>query len=550
MDTLQSHEAAEISELRRALETSSLEVSYEKTRRRTDIILEEEKVRRVRLQKDLIQDENDGLQEQLAQDDGRIDELEKVTKELQGQLQETDCDLRTAQGRLRGKTREVDTLKAELGALDGMSSDSAKLLTEKLALTRELSSMKPELEHLRSQTETHHSLISEKLSLQRQLSTAQVELEMEKRATQRYLAKEEKNTENEGRLELQIEELRKELALERRDRQKLEQDAQKELASWEGRKAVLEGKLDAFRNKLRTTKEQLRQTEAELSKAQTSATTLTYQGDYEMSMRNPRKRSASHLDIDATIGTPGVLPTAKHGKRGSTLPGDKSTFSITPFLNRTASVAPDTPREEQRLEHIGEHHEQGPTPAIPTRNAPATVSTTSIPVLPKSKVSKRTATAKAATETHSLGTAKTGKINTKAPPSRKRPGVQSLENVEEEQNDENEPPPEVPATTEEIPQNSEAQFDSHALGEQIERKRRKRKLLGTGLGKTLFDDDDGEAIKAGARGPLGVVRGLGVLGKGALAGPKGSIRLGPASSVGVFGSFSPLKKDKRASTER
>jgi hypothetical protein len=81
--------------LRRALKTSALEVSYEKTRRWTDLILEEEKARQLRLQILLIEDENDGLLEQLAQDDDRIDELEKITTELQGQLEDIDRELQT-----------------------------------------------------------------------------------------------------------------------------------------------------------------------------------------------------------------------------------------------------------------------------------------------------------------------------------------------------------------------------------------------------------------------------------------------------------------------
>jgi chromosome segregation ATPase len=190
-------------------------------------------------------------------------------------------------------------------ALNDVSTDSAKLLTEKLALTRELSNLKPELEHLRSQTETHQSLLSEKLSLQRQLSTAQVAGDG-KRATQRFLAKEEKTTEKDGRLEHQLEELRKELAREARQTESRARCAEG-ICKLGRRKAVLEGKLDAFRNKLRTTKEQLKQTEAELQKAQISTTTLTSRAilrKLRKSVRNPRKRSATHLDMDATIGTP------------------------------------------------------------------------------------------------------------------------------------------------------------------------------------------------------------------------------------------------------
>lgn len=425
-------------------------------------------------------------------------------------------------------------------------------MTEKLALARELSKLKPEIEYLRSQTETYQSLLTEKLSLQRQLSTAQVELEMEKRGAQRALAMQERFTEKDGRLEDQLEELRNQLATERRAREKVERDAQKESASWEGRKAILEGKLDAFRNKLRTTKEQLKQTEEELQKAQVSVKTLASRarpsGYYDKPATNPRKRPATHIDMDATIGTPGDLPPAKRGKRGSTLPGDKSTFSITPFLNRTASVAPDTPREENGVENEIEHNEEVSAPAEPPIKPPNAIPAPSSVVGQKPNVAKKASTVKSTGDRDSLTTAKTGKSNIKAPPSRKRSVFPPLENVAEEQNDENEPPAEIAG---EDPSRNGVDLESHLpppIGD-VEPKKRKHKLLGSGLGKTLFDDDDGEAAKAGTRVPIGAARVFGVLGRGALAGPKGNLRRGLGTSVDSSKVFSPLKKDMRVSTE-
>lgn len=429
--------------------------------------------------------------------------------------------------------------------------DSTKLLTEKLALTRELLNLKPELESLRSQTEAYHVVLSEKLSLQRQLSTTQLELETEKRATQRAFTTQEKKNEKDARQEHQIEELRKELAQERRDKQKVERDSQKEMASWEGKKAILEGKLDAFRDKLRTTKEQLKQTETELHKASvstaTAASRATVSWDGEKLARNPRKRSATHLDMDATIGTPGLLPPAKRGKRGSTLPGDKSTFSITPFLNRTASVAPGTPEDEDGFQYTSKQKEgmlpqvEGLDGALRIRQPPSTVSEPES----NSRVDMKRSTAKVTTKVPTLGSARIGKINIKAPTSRKHSVKPSLENVAEEQHDENDVPIESRAMRNEAgPFETRSELNVLPLGEDLEQRKKKRKLLGNGLGKTLFDDDAGDNVKAAS----GLAKGFGVLGKGGLAGLRGGTRVGPAAGAGAFGSFSPLKKDKKANS--
>ena len=415
--------------------------------------------------------------------------------------------------------------------------------------------MKPELESLRSQSEAYQLVLSEKLSLQRQLSTTQLELETERRATQRALTTQEKNIEKDAKLEHQVEELRKDLAQERRDRQRVERDAQKEMASWEGKKAILEGKLEVFKDKLRATKEQLKQTEAELHKASVSTATLvsraTGSRDQENLARNPRKRSATHLDMDATIGTPGLAPPAKRGKRGSTLPGDKSTFSITPFLNRTASAAPDTTGEEDGFQYtskqkkeIAPQHERLDD-ALDARQLPFA----RFELEPHSTADKRGVSANATTKAHTLGSARMGKINTKAPTSRKHSVKPSLENVVEEQHDENEPPVEPRKRDNEadlIEPSPESNIPS--VAEDWEQAKKKRKLLGNGLGKTLFDDDDGDIVKEVPRGRLGLGKGFGMLGKGGLAGPKGTTRVGLAAGAGAFASFSPLKKDKKAHT--
>ena len=416
--------------------------------------------------------------------------------------------------------------------------DSTKLLTEKLILARELSALKPEVDHLRSQAASHQSLLAEKLSLQRQLSTAQVELETEKRATQRAQAKEGTLQAEDAKLEHRLESMQADLAKERRDRQKVEREAQKDSTESENRITTLESRLDAFRNKLKSTKEQLREAQTSLQTAQASNHGKSSRASASINStmylaENPRKRAAAQIDADTIIGTPGDPPAAKKNKRGSKLIGEKSTFSITPFLNRTASVAPESPPSENASGDEKEHVKGSDHLSGNTRQKAVSSEAISDP-LDKSDATKE---GLQANKCGILETLKTGKINSRAP-ALKRNVVPTLEQVSEEENNENggsKTSAGEPVATKD-PSNDT--FDGG-----LEMKRRKRKLLRGGLGKTLFDEDEGDALKGDRL--LGGVRGFGTLGKGGVGAPK----LGPRNAIGpnvtTFGAISPLKKDRK-----
>src|ERR1051325_6545929 len=106
--------------------------------------------------------------------------------------------------------------------MENVTFDSNKILSEKLALSREISSLRPEVEHLRAQVESNQGLLTEKLSLQRQMTTLQVELENERRTAARTLAKQGRKLEQDDDLRSELEEVRKELAQEKKDRSKAE----------------------------------------------------------------------------------------------------------------------------------------------------------------------------------------------------------------------------------------------------------------------------------------------------------------------------------------
>lgn len=106
--------------------------------------------------------------------------------------------------------------------MENVTSDSNKILSDKLALSREISSLRPEVEHLRAQVESNTGLLTEKLALQRQLTTLQAELDNEKRTAARALAKQGKKMEQDEELRGELEEVRQELATEKKERMKAE----------------------------------------------------------------------------------------------------------------------------------------------------------------------------------------------------------------------------------------------------------------------------------------------------------------------------------------
>ena len=342
-------------EIAQSIKSRELEQAYERALREAERIYEGERVRALRVQLLLLEDENDDLQEQLDQNDAELNKSEDSNDDLRQQISEVMEELQQAQTDLKARVRDVEHCKTEVHALRASSSDTTKLLSEKLALSRELAVLKPEFEHLKSQAATQQNLLGEKLALQRELSSVQVELETEKRAVQRIKSQEKASNHDDSALGEEIEELKKELAKAQKESQKSDRESRKKITDWEGQKEVLEGKLDAFRNKLRTTKEQLKDAQDELEKVQAakmaqSAELTKARLAGHTAAANPKKRSITRFDPDMTIGTPGHGGPAAKKQRTSVNVGDKSTFSMTPFLSRTASILPDSPSGEP-----GEH---------------------------------------------------------------------------------------------------------------------------------------------------------------------------------------------------
>ncbi len=449
--------------------------------------------------------------------------------------------------------------QAELTALNNASTKSTKLLSEKLALAHELASLKPELEHLQAQASEYQTTLSEKLALQRELSTLEVELENQKRSAQRLQAKQSEDAAQDQKFEAQVAKLQKELTKEKDARERSEKEAQKALEDEQGKRIAMETKLGTTKDKLRQLKAYLKEQEVEMRQLKASeaassvaagaaAAQLAANAETERPKKRQRKPKQVMIEPKA-LGTPnndaGKAKGAagKANKRVSTLPGDKSTFSITPFLNRTASLGVEIlgasgPADDEP--EGGSPKPENPKPAEIEADATAEPMTSAAP----SK--KRTKKAAAALALDGEGGAppakKEKKPRGKAAESKKRaaaaPALQVVEEREETEGDAG-----TEAGTENAQdkisgqQTEKSGFSISAAPAEPERKGKKRKLLGSGAAKTVFDEDEAGPARPLIKSLFGGGNRLPAL-SGGLAGKKSALAV----------PFSPLKKDKRASS--
>ena len=518
---------------------------YEKACHDFEIICHSEKDRQWRLNTLLLEEENEELRATLEEDDERIEQLENSMTDLRNDLEVALTSSEDLERDLRTRTREIENMKVllasiilrypilthkktELSSLNGVTTDSNKVLTEKLALARELSSLRPELEHLRSLSSSHQSLLADKLSLQRQVNTLQVEIENERRTAQRLTSKDGRSRADVANVEASLEAAQADLAKERRERQKSDRDHQKSTTELENRITTLESRLDSFRTKLKSTKESLKEAQAEVQKAQAVKKNQTTE-----KAANPGKRKLSELHADTLIGTPGDLPVAKRGRLNPTMPGEKSTFSITPFLNRTISIPPESPGQNvsgSDGEDVDDANGAGSPSKSNKLKIPISKDGRKFTGKPNAKSCKQKKPDHHASESE-MGHPKKAASR---PPNRKAVAAPKLAQVDEE---EAEPAPaQAPPQSKTSPAAKITKQKNDDEGPKVERK--KRKLLGGGLGKTLFDEEEGDGTVAD-RKPANTGKGLGALGRRGLHGPE----FGQKTTTG-FGAISPLKKER------
>lgn len=369
---------------------------------------------------------------------------------------------------------------------------------------------------------------------------AQVEAERELAAARKEVSKQAFKptaSKKDGEFEKQLEDLKSEVAREKKEREQAQSAAERDAREWESKRTILEGKVEAMRTKLRATKEELKEVQASLAQTIAQASKPSVTIDLPEPQNKSRKRSALSV-LDNTIGTPdgiavrGKRPGQKRGKLDQTSLGEKSMFSITPYLNKTTDVLLETPRADE--EPVADAEEEMQAPAqdddredeeqAPPFEEEADAATS--PSISRVRVETKTSKKPAA-------------MKSKAPSKQSVTAAKKSAKVAPEQVEEEPGADESTASTEAKAAPAAAAtkplLDVPKLTAVAEPKKKKRRILGT-ANKTIFDEEDAEATKRPAKMLLATNKPL-----ARLAGKK-SLSSAPAAQ---FGAFSPLKKDKR-----
>ena len=191
--------------------------------------------------------------------------------------------------------------------------------------------MKVENDHLRANTINYETLQAEKLSLQRELNSVRVELETEKRALQRALSRDEARVASEERSRASLEVLEAELEKERISRQRQEMEARMYREESDAQRNLLESKIESLRDKLKMARVQMKNAQ----QAPMSIGSKLLQPAEVLISENARKRKRPETDGSTLFEDTEYTRASKETTRTSTFPGDKSLFSMTPFLNKT-----------------------------------------------------------------------------------------------------------------------------------------------------------------------------------------------------------------------
>lgn len=439
-------------------------------------------------------------------------------------------------------------MQGQIQSQGNTAQDSTKLIHENLSLVKESDRLRRELEHSNSQLANHQSVVAEKLDLQRQLDTLEVELANEKRSKRRVQEKEDHILDE---LRARVDETEQRLATEKKERVKMKRDhdkvlseAQGERERVEGRVAALQTKLKGAHSELEDARSELVRCRAELERARSSTTLPKTTTNYA----NPgRKRPQGQQSMDQIMAlTPEVERAGNQRapkKRGieHSILGEKSAFSVTPFLNKSRAdssglradssgaenadesaqaLVTDDARHESRSDNSGDDEA--------SMKARRDVDVGSETLTQKARGRPRRAGPAALAPKRGLS-AKSAALVTKkiaipqdilddGSAARKSQGTEttlgeSLMDV---------PPAMMNAST------------TAALGDK-EGKGKRRKLLGRGLNGTILDDDDGETNQ---RPPP--------LQKPQLKGVRKRTHMGTnLASTFASTSFSPLKRERR-----
>ncbi|KAI3326279.1 hypothetical protein HD806DRAFT_520906 [Xylariaceae sp. AK1471] len=463
---------------------------------------------------------------------------DRVEDELRKKLRETEK-------RLTAETAERERLEDQL---------EQRIRTHAMTLQDQDSTREWEADLRKKLQEAQRQLREEKEEKER--------LDEELQNARRASKKSQENKANnpaEAELRAQVEELEENLATLQEKSVRRDQEHEAAVTELEWRNEQLEKKLEKMRTKLREIQEELKKSQTELRKSQQQQARSSASEDTTKSVAKTqafRKRKGQETTTGDFTNIEIQTPSADNATKARramkktvfepTLVGEKSNFSITPFLNRSKNMSDEASKSDEEVledsilgpQIVSESSESAPSQIVEpsTTTGPAETEPVATAHPETEKLKPRGRPKKV------LGDAPSAKKNalTQKVPKKILKTKSSLDKVtetaepKEHDNDSEARGNELTEKTTTVKFNLDVPQDesnASSLNGELPKKK-KRKVLGST--KTLFDEDDVEALAARkpAKVPLGAKRTKAPLGvqRNAFAGTA---------------SFSPLKRDRR-----
>ncbi|GAB1217544.1 hypothetical protein ATERTT37_006783 [Aspergillus terreus] len=491
-----------------ALRTALLEKEYQATLGHTAQLLDAEKSRVTKVEQLLLQFENETLRYQLDRADRELANMMKEEYKSRSILDGARQELNELRNQQRFASQEIERLRNELATINNTTAGSKELLAEISRLSKDLADSRAEIERLASQCTSTNTTIAEKQALERQLNTLEVQREDEKRAHERSLAKLSKQGEELYALRSSLEEARRQLVKEVEARKSQERVSHQQSQKAYAQRLASEDGSETLNKKPRQVHEQSQATQGAHYRQPENRNEA---GNTVRSRITAIEQSNSRLNPELTIATPGAVRVQSKKPKVSALPGDKSSFSITPFLNRTTGLR-DSLSSDNESDEL-----HSSTPIMNTTKAPGKTKKNEIQVQDRD-----------------------GSVS-------ERPSTESKQHLEQTSS-------EVKVAKEgqrkpaDVPKIDDRSDGSSILSTHLtlaQAKTRKRKL-GAQRDRSIFDDDDDEedddfkGMRKQGRKLAGPGRNVGVQSSAMKAGP-----LSLGRGFGGFSEFSPLKKDRK-----
>ncbi|RYP28086.1 hypothetical protein DL766_006079 [Monosporascus sp. MC13-8B] len=483
-------------------------------------------------------------------------ELANEKKAVKRAMQKRESNDRV-EDELRKKLRETEkNLTAEKTARERLEDQlEQEKRTHQFALQEQDSTREVEADLRKKLQDAQKQLREEQKDRER----LEEELEAAARASQK--AQRQASSEAEDELRALLKEAQNDLEAQRKDTEKIRQESRVAVSEAEERSDHLEKKLEKFKTKVRELQDQLKQCQADLKKAQQTRRPAPEDISTKANGRSQafHKKKAQDMAMDDFTQITIDTPSAEDGNRARRMfkkrpiepsaVGEKSTFSITPFLNRSKTGSDDAPEEddEEVEDSILGPRQKSRTPEVASAASeavPAEGADTE-PTAPAAEDDKPKS--KRGRPKKVLGDAPSAKKNAQPSAAAKKAAKASkpsLEKVSEE-------PAEAEDGNEEVDQAEKTKtikFDVAQSGATAapslngeQPKKKKRKVLGST--KTLFEEEGEEAPAPAVVRKQGKVQ-LGGGAKGLSKAPLAARRAMFVAGAGAS-TFSPLKRDRR-----